>query len=93
MTMDTTNTQRTLGGWHAPCATFDYRKMEREAQQECNVLQQRLKELKARRPKDADTDLLLRREISVLTDIYYEQRHQARLFHRKAEEREVALRN
>lgn len=91
MRMDTTNTQRTLGGWRAPCTTFDYRKMEGEAQQECNVLQQRLKELKACRPKDADTDLLLRREISVLTDIYYEQRHQARLFHRKAEEREAAL--
>lgn len=81
-------TMGTVCGWKAPCAPFDYRKMEREALRECGLLQDRLRALKQARVKDAESDLLRRREVCMLTDIYYEQRHNARLFHRRAEERE-----
>ena len=77
-----------VGGWKAPCRSFDYRKMERDALGECEVLKARLDALKREKPKDAEKELLRRREVCMLTDIYYEQRHQARLFHKRAEERE-----
>ncbi len=83
--MENTNT---VGGWKAPCRSFDYRKMERDALGECKALKARLDALKAEKPKDAEKELIRRREICVLTDIYYEQRHQARLFCQRAEERE-----
>lgn len=81
---------RTVGGWEAPCAPFDYGKMEREAQRECDILKQRLDVLKKERVEDADREFLRRREICMLTDIYYEQRHQARLFQKRAQERKCA---
>lgn len=77
----------TVGGWKAPCAPFDYEKMEREAQRECDILQARLRKLKSSRPADAEQELIRRREVCLLTDIYYEQRHKVRLFHRRAWER------
>ncbi len=84
------NTYGTVGGWKAPCAAFDYREMEGEARRECQSLRERLRELKARKVKDAEADLVRRREVCILTDIYYEQRHQERLFRKRAEERERA---
>lgn len=77
-----------IGGWQAPCAAFDYGKMEREAQKECEVLEKRLRDLKSQKGRDAEAELVRRREICMLTDIYYEQRHQARLFHKRAGQRE-----
>ncbi len=77
-----------VGGWEAPCVSFDYGKMEREAQRECEILRGRLQMLKDRKTKDAEEELIRRREVCMLTDIYYEQRHKARLFHKRAGERD-----
>lgn len=81
-------TVKAVYGWDAPCVPFDYRKMEQEARRECDRLQSRLRALKQTRAKDGEEELLRRREICMLTDIYYEQRHNARFFRRRAEERE-----
>lgn len=69
-----------IGGWEAPCAAFDYGKMAREAERECRNLKKRMDALKELGPLDAEEELVRRRELRMLTDIYYEQRHLMRLF-------------
>lgn len=83
----TENAMGRVGGWAAPCAAFDYGKMEREAQRECGLLKGRLQALKEQETKDAEQELLRRREVCLLTDIYYEQRHNAQLFRQRAQRR------
>ncbi len=76
------------GGWDVPCEPFDYRKMEREARQECEAIRDRLQRLKRQEAADADRELIRRRDIRILTDMYYEQRSNIRLFEAKARQRE-----
>ena len=44
--------------------------------------------MNAQRPRTAEQELLRRREVRLLTDMYYEQRSNARLFAAKARQRE-----
>lgn len=81
-----------LGGLKAPCRPFDYRKMERDALEECRILKSRLAALKRQKPREKEKEMLRRWEMSVITGIFYEQRHQAQLFRKRAEERENASR-
>lgn len=80
-------TNKGVGGWNVPCSPCDYRKLEREARQECEALRGRLDELKREEPRDAEKELLRRRTIRILTDMYYEQRGNMFLFQQRAEER------
>ncbi len=76
--------KKTLEGWEAPCAHFDYEKMRREAEAECAAIKGRLEALNSQAYRDAELELLRRQEVRMLTDIYYEQLHLARLFAAKA---------
>lgn len=67
--------------------TFNYEKMAQEAERECNALQARLAHRKAHPPLCADEDFRWRRENSILYDMYLEQRHNQRLFVKRARER------
>ena len=78
------NTEKTIGGWHAPCAPIDYEKLAREAARECTAIQSRLQELKAETPTSYDEELTLRRRIRILTGMYYEQRTNRILFTERA---------
>lgn len=66
-----------VGGWRAPCVPFDYEKMEREAKRECEAVHELLERKKREKAPDAERELLRRREVRILTDIYYEQRGNA----------------
>ncbi len=84
------NCQETqIGGWSAPCEPFDYRRLEETARRECQRVRERLELLKQEKPRDAERELLRRREVRLLTDMYYEQRSNAILFREKAERREA----
>lgn len=76
-----------IGGWDVPCSPCDYRKLEREARRECEALRGRLAALKREEPREAEKELLRRRAIRILTDMYYEQRGNMLLFQQRAEER------
>lgn len=67
----------TLCGWRAPCVAFDYAQLERIALHECEVLKERLELAKKRRTRTAEQELMRRREVRVLQDMYYEQRGNA----------------
>ncbi len=85
------NRQETqIGGWSAPCEPFDYRQLEETARRECQRVHERLELLKREKPRDAERELLRRREVRLLTDMYYEQRSNVALFREKAERREAA---
>lgn len=76
--------RKTLEGWAAPCVHFDYEKMRREAEAECEAIKGRLELLNRQVYREAELELLRRQEVRMLTDIYYEQLHLARLFAAKA---------
>ncbi len=73
--------------WQAPRADFDYRAMEQTAESERRTLKALLDRLKRQRPRNGEQELLRRREVRLLTDMYYEQRSNARLFAAKARQR------
>lgn len=77
-----------VGGWEVPCSPCDYRKLEWAARRECESLRTRLLELKQEKRTDGESELLWRRTVRMLTDMYYEQRANVRLFQKRAEERE-----
>ncbi len=77
--------QREVGGWAAPCEPFDYRGLEKEARQEYEAIRSRMDILKQEKPQDQERELLWRRELRILTDMYYEQKHMAGLFQQRAE--------
>lgn len=77
-----------VGGWDVPCSPCDYRKLEWAARRECEALRGRLDELKKEPIRDGEKELLRRRTIRILTDMYYEQRGNVRLFQQRAEEQE-----
>lgn len=85
--MQETGMQIGVGGWRAPCAAFDYEKMAREARQECEAVRAQLERRKHEKVKTAEQELLRRREVRMLTDIYYEQRGNAIVLEQKVEER------
>lgn len=78
----------TAVSWQAPRQAFDYREMEAAAEAERQTLKTLLDRLNAQRPRTAEQELLRRREVRLLTDMYYEQRSNARLFAAKARQRE-----
>lgn len=82
-----------IGGWDVPSSPCDYRKLEWEARQECETLREKLAELKQKPLRDGEKELLRRRTIRILTDIYYEQRSNIFLFQKRAEEREKQQKN
>ena len=73
-----------IAGWKAPCGPVDYRAMARAAQQECNALQALLARLEAHPSRNADLELHRRRQVRVLTNMYYEQLGLLRLFVERA---------
>lgn len=79
-------TQNALG-WVVPAEPFDYRNFERTALDQQAAIKGLLDKLKAERPRTAERELLRRRELRLLTDMYYEQRSNARLFAAKAQQR------
>ncbi len=72
--------RKTLEGWEAPCEAFDYGKLRREAEAECAAIKGRLEILNGQTFRETERELLRRQEVRMLTDIYYEQLHLARLF-------------
>ncbi len=82
--MKTTAENRGIGGWRAPCAPFDYREMEKDACRECEAIRAGLERLQKEKPKTQERELIRRREICILTDMYYEQKSASRLFHDRA---------
>ena len=78
-----------VGGWRAPCVAFDYEKMEREARQECEAVRVQLERKKREKASTAEQELLRRREVRMLTDIYYEQRGNALVLADRKREREI----
>ena len=78
----------TTAAWAAPRQSFDYRAMAATAEAERQTLKSLLDRAKAQRPRTAEQELLRRREVRLLTDMYYEQRSNARLFAAKAAQRE-----
>ena len=87
--MQHTGLQTGVGGWRAPCAAFDYEKMEREAKEECEAVRARLEHKKHEKAHTAEQELLRRREVRILTDIYYEQRGNALALADRKREREL----
>lgn len=73
-------TQTGVGGWQVPCVPFDYRGWEAGALAQQEAIRARLDRLKAERPRRGEQELIRRREIRMLTDMYYEQRSNARMF-------------
>lgn len=78
-----------IGGWEAPCAPIDYRKLEQAARQECAVLKGCLERLKREPLREGEKELVRRREIRMISDMYYEQRSDIRLFQARADRAEV----
>lgn len=64
----------TMGGWLCPCASFDFHAFIRDARRECEAIRSRLEEIKKEVPRNGEQELLRRRRIRMLTDMYYEQR-------------------
>lgn len=62
---------------------FDYTKMEQEARRECEALRGRLAQ-RRREPPQPGEELRWKRENSILYTMYLEQRHNQRLFARRA---------
>ena len=87
--MQQTGMKTGVGGWRAPCAHFDYEKMEREAKEECEAVRAQLERKKYEKASTAEQELLRRREVRILTDIYYEQRGNALALADKKRERET----
>lgn len=87
--MKQTEVQTGVGGWRAPCASFDYEKMEREAKEECEAVRARLECKKQEKASTAEQELLRRREVRILTDIYYEQRGNALALADRKQERKM----
>jgi len=77
-----------VGGWNVPCSPCDYRKLEWAARQECEAIRGRLAVLKQEDKRDGEKELLRRRSIRILTDMYYEQRSNIFLFQQRAQEQE-----
>ena len=50
-------------------------------------MQKRMRALRREKPGNADEDLIRRRSLRILSDIYYEQRGNVRLFTLRAGER------
>lgn len=85
--MKTEMEYKSVGGWNVPCSPCDYRKLEWAARRECEALRSRLAALKQENIRDGEKELLRRRAIRILTDMYYEQRSNIRLFQQRADER------
>lgn len=90
--MEKSIAQTGVGGWRAPCLPFDYEKMEREAASECAAIHDRLERLKRWKAPDAERELIRRREVRILTDMYYEQRGNALMLAEKKKERAHRMR-
>ena len=76
--------QKTIGGWDAPCEPIDYKKLAESAQQQCDSLRSRLSELNHSPLERGETELSRRRTVRILTDMYYEQKSNLKLFQRRA---------
>lgn len=87
--MNRTALEPGVGGWCAPCAAFDYEKMEREAEREREAVRERLEQKKREKSPNAERELLRRREVRLLTDMYYEQRGNALALAEKKLERQA----
>lgn len=73
--------------WRAPIEPFPYGDMAQVAGAEAATLRRLLDRLRRERPACAERELLRRREIRLLSDMYYEQRRNARLFAGRAAQR------
>ena len=80
--------KKTIGGWDAPCETIDYRKLAESARQQCEFLRARLWELNHGPLARRETELSRRRTVRILTDMYYEQKSNCKLFEMRAIPRE-----
>ena len=89
MLMERADRKTGIGGWRVPCAAFDYEKMAREAREECEAVRAQLERKKHEKTTTAEQELLRRREVRILTDIYYEQRGNALALEQKEREREL----
>lgn len=89
--MEQTRMKIRVGGWRAPCVAFDYEKMERDARRECEAVRAQLERKKREKASTAEQELLRRREVRMLTDIYYEQRGNALTLAAKKRERREQL--
>lgn len=76
--------QKTIGGWDAPCETIDYKKLAENAEQQCALLRARLSELNHSPLNRGETELARRRTVRILTDMYYEQKSNWKLFQRRS---------
>ena len=74
----------TIGGWAAPCETIDYQKLMENARQLCDSLRVRLGELNHNPLQPGETELARRRTVRILTDMYYEQKSNLKLFERRS---------
>ena len=77
--------KKTIGGWDAPCEAIDYEKLMETARQQCDSLRCRLSELNHSRLQPGETELARRRTVRILTDMYYEQKSNLKLFQLRAE--------
>lgn len=78
-----------VGGWEAPCAPIDYRRLEEEARRECAALKGCLERLKREPLRKGEKEILRRREIRLLSGMYYEQRSDVRLFQARVDREEA----
>ena len=69
---------------------FDYAKMEQGARRECEALQGRLAQRRREPPRPGE-ELRWKRDNSILYTMYLEQRHNQRLFARRAALRDGPL--
>lgn len=72
--MNQTSIGHGTGGWRCPCAPFDYHAFAESARRECENIRLALEAVKKERPRTAELELVRRRRIRMLTDMYYEQR-------------------
>lgn len=71
--------------WKVQCCPFDYAVMAQEAEQQMLALKERLAMLKSAPLKLGEKELIRRRRIKLLTDMYREQRGNFILFTKRAQ--------
>lgn len=71
--------------WNVQCCPCDYKAMAKEAERQMLALKERLSVLKSTPLKLGEKELIRRRRIKLLTDMYREQRGNFILFTKRAE--------
>ena len=79
--------KKTIGGWDAPCEAIDYGKLMENAQRQCDSLRARLAELHHSPLEPGETALSRRRTVRILTDMYYEQKSNWKLFQQRTQKK------